>query len=440
MWPKAPEGLGVILMVDDSGSMDGRPAAAARDAVRAIASSLPETARLDVMLWGSSTEVLYGGPQFVTARVRREVTTMAEQKIQAQHGGTDMLAALREMEKRMPQAAGRRRVVIVLTDGAVWNTEEVLRAVRDLVGGAMSPAGAAMTSVHAVGLGSGASHGLVDGVAAAGRGVARYVDVYSGSPSVSLAAVMADMLDLALRPQVDAYEVTVTALGSAGGVELRAATTTPPVAVLGVPALWFAFGDAAAAIAASQGGLAYRVTGTVGGVHAFEVVGLVPPSALTTGTAAHRMAARAAISELEEVRAAKGHRPKPRAAPGGAIGSMMATVTWALGALSGGDAGATGDAAAEAAANLAEAKAALRQLGVAYSLASSETSFVGVREGGAGNAADVLPVLKLHVPLHTPANGGEGVVDMADSAVLSRHSAPCHGQRWGSDRRCCCCC
>ena len=69
-----------------------------------------------------------------------------------------------------PPPDGFERRVLVLTDGAVNNT----RAVKDMVA---TRAPAVRSVVFTIGIGPNVSHGLVDGLATAGRGTADYVQL-----------------------------------------------------------------------------------------------------------------------------------------------------------------------------------------------------------------------------------------------------------------------
>lgn len=105
--------------------------------------------------------------------------------MQADLGGTELLQPLKSIFDR-PVPSGFERRIVLLTDGQVCNTELVLDFVRQH---------AASASVHTIGIGSGVSHHLVEGLAEAGRGAAEFV-----AGSERLEPVVIRQLERALRP------------------------------------------------------------------------------------------------------------------------------------------------------------------------------------------------------------------------------------------------
>ena len=59
-----------------------------------------------------------------------EKGTRFAEKVQANFGGTELLAPLQSIFKQKPQSSGLPRQVFILTDGSVSNTDRVISEVR----------------------------------------------------------------------------------------------------------------------------------------------------------------------------------------------------------------------------------------------------------------------------------------------------------------------
>ena len=59
-----------------------------------------------------------------------EKATRFAEKMQADFGGTELLAPLQSIFKQKPQSSGLPRRVFILTDGSVSNTDSVISEVR----------------------------------------------------------------------------------------------------------------------------------------------------------------------------------------------------------------------------------------------------------------------------------------------------------------------
>jgi Ca-activated chloride channel family protein len=154
----------VVFLIDRSGSMQGSSIEQVCNALQLCLRSLESGCAFDIVGFGSSFESLFGECRAYDERsladAHRHVASL-----QASLGGTELLPAL---ESVLSSAARRERVLqlVVLTDGQVTNTDAVLDAVRrcrDRV------------RVFTFGIGRGASHHLVRGLARAGRGAAEFI-------------------------------------------------------------------------------------------------------------------------------------------------------------------------------------------------------------------------------------------------------------------------
>jgi Ca-activated chloride channel family protein len=154
----------VVFVVDRSGSMQGTSIAEARNALQLALRSLRPGMHFNLVGFGSQYEALfpesreYGDDTLATAaeHVRR---------LDAGLGGTEILPALEFVLQKEPRA-GFVRQVLLLTDGQVTNTEDVIALVRKH---------STHTRVFTFGIGAGASQHLVRGVARAGEGAAEFI-------------------------------------------------------------------------------------------------------------------------------------------------------------------------------------------------------------------------------------------------------------------------
>ena len=152
-------------MIDRSGSMRGEPIASARSTLELLLRSLSPGCAFNVLGFGTLYRLLFSeGSKRYDSDSLAEATSYAS-KMTADMAGTDVLSPLEHIF-RMPLVPGLSRQVVLLTDGAVRNTDTVLGCVRD---------NCAKARLFTIGIGSGVSSELVTGVAAAGGGKAVFV-------------------------------------------------------------------------------------------------------------------------------------------------------------------------------------------------------------------------------------------------------------------------
>jgi len=154
----------VAFLIDCSGSMHGPSIDEARRTLRLCLHSLSPGDRFNIVRFGSSHESL-----FAKSRAYDDTSLKKAEKyvagMEADLGGTEILAPLRELVASEPADAMPRRIVL-LTDGQVANEDDVLtlaRQHRDT------------TRIFAFGIGHGASEFLVRGVARASNGASEFV-------------------------------------------------------------------------------------------------------------------------------------------------------------------------------------------------------------------------------------------------------------------------
>lgn len=156
----------LIFLVDRSGSMDGPGIGQAKQALKLFLHSLPLDCYVNIAGFGNTYEELFPASRKYDEVVLNTAKAYAG-KIDADLGGTEILRPLEIIFKK-PLIEGYLRQVFVLTDGEVSNADEVLSLVRRHNGQAR---------VFALGLGSSASHHLVEGMARAGNGTALFASL-----------------------------------------------------------------------------------------------------------------------------------------------------------------------------------------------------------------------------------------------------------------------
>ena len=198
----------VIFVVDRSGSMGGTSIAEARNALQLGLRSLREGSWFNVVGFGSKHEMLFSESHPYGEEALRRATEHVS-GLDANLGGTEILPALEAV------FAGRRaselpRQLIVMTDGQVTNTEAVMALVRKH---------SETARVFTLGIGAGASHDLVRGMARAGAGEAEFI-----YPGERIESKVLRQLSRALAPAVTDVRV------SWGGLEvIQTPYRVPPV-------------------------------------------------------------------------------------------------------------------------------------------------------------------------------------------------------------------
>jgi Ca-activated chloride channel family protein len=197
----------VVFVVDRSGSMGGSSIEEARNALQLSLRSLREGSLFNIVGFGSRHRMLFPESRPYGEESLR-IATEHVSSLEANLGGTEILPALAAVfESRRSELP---RQLIVMTDGQVTNTEAVLALVRKH---------ADTTRVFTLGIGAGASHELVRGVARAGRGEAEMI-----FPGERIEAKVLRQLSRALAPALDDVRV------SWGGLEVKQSPhRVPPV-------------------------------------------------------------------------------------------------------------------------------------------------------------------------------------------------------------------
>lgn len=153
----------MVFLLDCSGSMSGEPIEASKRFMRAALQNLRETDTFRIYRFSESAsslaaEALPATPDNI-ARGLQYVDGLEGT------GGTQMIEGIRAA-LGPPKAEGRMRIVTFLTDGHIGNEADIIRLVEQKGQGAR---------LFAFGIGGSVNRYLLQSVARAGRGVARFV-------------------------------------------------------------------------------------------------------------------------------------------------------------------------------------------------------------------------------------------------------------------------
>jgi hypothetical protein len=309
----------ILFLVDRSGSMQGTSIAEARNALQLALRSLRTGCVFNVVGFGSTFEALFPESRPYDDQSLAEATKHV-QALEADLGGTEILPALEHVLGAEPRP-GRPRQVFVLTDGEVSNTDAVIALARRHAGHAR---------VFTFGIGAGASHHLVKGLARAGEGEAEFI-----APGERVEAKVLRQLSRALMAAC-----TDVSVDWGGLAVTQAPHEVPPVFADGRVLLFARIEKSASAT------VTLRATGPDGPV-SFPLP--LDPASAVEGTLVGTLWARRMIRDLEEGRSPL--HPRRGSQQPRALGLKDQAV-----------------------------KAEIVRLGTTWSLVSRHTSFVAVEE------------------------------------------------------------
>lgn len=260
----------VIFVVDRSGSMEGTSIDEVRNALQLCLRSLTPGCRFNIVGFGSTFGSLFPESRPYDQAALDEATRHVA-ALGADLGGTEILAPLSFVLASEPIERLARQVV-VLTDGQVTNTDAVLR---------LASTHAATARIFTFGIGAGASHHLVRGLARAGRGTAEFI--YPGERiEPKVLRQFARLLSPAL---------TDVSLDWDGAAVTQTPSGIPPV-FAGGRMLVYGF------VKNGRPSTLRLTARTADGAVTFDVP--VPDGPAASGTTVSTLAARARIRELEE--------------------------------------------------------------------------------------------------------------------------------------------
>jgi Ca-activated chloride channel family protein len=261
----------ITFLVDRSGSMAGTSIEEVRNALQLCLRSMISGCRFNIVGFGSTFQTL-----FPESRAYDEASLAAASAhvgaLQADLGGTEILPALQFVLQQARERTLARQIV-VLTDGEVTNTDAVLELTRKH---------AADARVFTFGIGAGASHHLVNGLARTGGGASELI-----FPGERIEPKVVRQFGRLLSPALTDIRVNW------GTLDVTPATSAVPPVFSGERLLVYGFAKRVAATAT----VALTANGPSGPV-TFDVS--IDPARIATGRTVATLAARTRIRELEE--------------------------------------------------------------------------------------------------------------------------------------------
>ena len=201
----------------------------ARQTLELILRSLPSNCFFNVISFGSSHSALFEKSVLYSETSCNSAIQLA-QTMEANFGGTELLSVLKwvlgNTSKELPTA------VLLLTDGEVWNVDEIVQLVEDKVKEEKDS-----LRLFSLGIGRSVSHHLVESIARAGRGYAQFV-----SSEERMDKKVAGMVKNAIRPPLTDYKIFWVDIdsGDEGAVKYRQAPYVIPPLYQGVRCVVYA--------------------------------------------------------------------------------------------------------------------------------------------------------------------------------------------------------
>ena len=156
----APKDL--FFVVDNSGSMSGRPIQACKELMRTALKGMNPDDRFTIMRFSDNVSALSQSPLKNTPENVRRGLNFVDRM--GGMGGTEMLSGIRRSLKGSVDP-GRVRIVFFLTDGYIGNEAEILKAIKE--------ENESRARLFSLGVGSSVNRYLLTGMARLGRGQAQ---------------------------------------------------------------------------------------------------------------------------------------------------------------------------------------------------------------------------------------------------------------------------
>ena len=150
-----------LFVLDVSGSMNGYPLDTAKGLIRNMVGGLRSTDCFNLFLFSDIVSEMSLESVEATEDNMQCALDLIDQ--QEGGGGTELALALKDA-LQTPAKKGVSRNVVVITDGYIWDEDEVFELIKDTSGGE--------TSFFSFGIGSSVNRSLMEGIAGAGMGEA----------------------------------------------------------------------------------------------------------------------------------------------------------------------------------------------------------------------------------------------------------------------------
>ncbi|KAF2501545.1 hypothetical protein BU16DRAFT_450819, partial [Lophium mytilinum] len=189
--PSKPE---IVFIADRSGSMSGSSMKTLISALQVFLKSLPVGVRFNILSFGSHHELLWPQSKLYSQDALDEAMKYVG-KFSADFGGTETFAAIKEaFETRTKDLETE---ILLLTDGDIWSQETLFDYIKDNTrDGAVR--------LFPLGIGSGVSSSLIEGIARAGNGFAQMVGF-----GEQINGKVVRMLKGALTPHIKDYSLDI---------------------------------------------------------------------------------------------------------------------------------------------------------------------------------------------------------------------------------------
>ncbi|KAK2808681.1 hypothetical protein FQN50_004546 [Emmonsiellopsis sp. PD_5] len=183
----------IVFVIDRSGSMGGK-IKTLQDALRVFLKSLPVGIKFNICSFGSSHSFMWKKSQKYDATSLEKALAYVD-TVDADFGGTEMYAPVEATVKNRLKDLDLE--VLLLTDGEIWDQESLFTYINAAVSD--KP-----IRFFSLGIGDGASHSLIQGIARAGNGFAQSVN-----DNEQLDKKVVRMLKGALTPHIKDYTVEI---------------------------------------------------------------------------------------------------------------------------------------------------------------------------------------------------------------------------------------
>ncbi|KAF7320951.1 hypothetical protein HMN09_00181800 [Mycena chlorophos] len=183
-----------VLLVDRSGSMDGRRIEAAKKALVVMLRAIPHKDSLfQIVSFGSSCSSMWpGGSKPYNQETLLQATQYVD-SMEANYGGTEIRVALNHCFRM--RKTDRPLSILMLTDGDAWDVDGVLEECKTAVQGAPKNA---YVRISVLGIGNSASTAMCEGIARVGNGVCMMV----GEQEMNFTGKISRMLTATKAPPI----------------------------------------------------------------------------------------------------------------------------------------------------------------------------------------------------------------------------------------------